>query len=142
MAGRVRPGLEQEVLPPSELRKFAWILAALILLFGAIVLPWRWDLDSRPVSIGIAAILAAWGGLAPATLRGVYSGWLTLGHALGWVNSRIILALLFFGIVTPTALILKLLGKDPMKRKLGTTAGSYRTERGEMLPTDYMERPY
>lgn len=142
MAGRVRPGLEQEALPPSELRKFAWILAAFILLFGAVILPWRWELDSRPISIGIATILVAWGSIAPTTLRPIYSGWLMLGHALGWVNSRIILALLFFGIVTPTALILKLLGKDPMKRKLGADAGNYRTERGETLPADHMERPY
>ena len=45
-------------------------------------------------------------------------------HALGWVNTRIILTLVYLLIMTPLALIFKVIGKDPMNRKIGEE-GSY-----------------
>ena len=40
-------------------------------------------------------------------------------HALGWVNTRIILTLVYLLVMTPLALIFKVVGKDPMNRKFG-----------------------
>lgn len=41
-------------------------------------------------------------------------------HILGWVNTRIILTLVYFLVFTPVALIFKLIGKDPMNRRFET----------------------
>jgi hypothetical protein len=142
VAGRIRTGLGAEAQSSRELRKFAWVLAALILVFGGLVLPWRWGVHSREVSIGIAAVLGLWGAAAPASLGPVYRGWQALGHGLGYVNSRIILGILFFGIVIPTAVILRLLGLDPMKRKIGAAVETYRTPRGDTISRDDLERPF
>lgn len=38
-------------------------------------------------------------------------------HALGWVNTRIILTVVYLLVFTPVALIFKLIGKDPMERR-------------------------
>ena len=39
-------------------------------------------------------------------------------HALGWVNTRVILTVVYLLIFTPVALIFKVIGKDPMERKI------------------------
>ena len=49
----------------------------------------------------------------------LYKAWMKFAHLLGWVNTRIILTLVYFLIMTPLALIFKVVGKDPMNRKLG-----------------------
>ena len=45
-----------------------------------------------------------------------------IGHVLGWINTRIILGMVSFIMFAPVALVLRLLGKDPMQRRLDTTA--------------------
>lgn len=50
-------------------------------------------------------------------LKALYGYWMKFAHALGWVNTRIILSLVYFLIFTPLALIFRLLGKDPMERR-------------------------
>lgn len=52
-------------------------------------------------------------------LKLLYRGWMKFAHVLGWVNTRIILTLVYLLIMTPLALIFKVLGKDPMNRRLG-----------------------
>ena len=43
--------------------------------------------------------------------------WLKFGEGLGWINSRILLSVIFFVVLTPMALIRKLFSKDEMKLK-------------------------
>ena len=42
---------------------------------------------------------------------------MALGHALGWINSRIILGLVFILVVQPIAFTMKLFGYDPLRKK-------------------------
>jgi hypothetical protein len=63
------------------------------------------------------------------------------GHAAGWINTRIILGLVFFFVFFPTALALKLLHKDPMARKLDAGTDSYRVT-SKASPREQLERPY
>ena len=55
--------------------------------------------------------------------------WMALGQALGWVNTRLVLGLIFFGLVTPMALVFRLTGRDPMERALDPHATTYRVPR-------------
>lgn len=50
-------------------------------------------------------------------LKALYKAWMKFAHALGWVNTRIILSLVYFLIFTPIALIFRLIGKDPLERR-------------------------
>ncbi len=49
-----------------------------------------------------------------------------VGHVMGWVNTRIILGILFYGVVTPMGLIMKLTGRDPMRSAFDPDAQTYR----------------
>ena len=55
--------------------------------------------------------------LKPWLLFYPYKGWMALGLALGWINSRLILGLVFFLVLQPIALIMKFVGYDPLKTK-------------------------
>jgi len=55
----------------------------------------------------------------------IYQLWIKFGEFIGHINSKIIIALLFFFIFTPIALILKLFGKDLLNKKLDKTAKTY-----------------
>ena len=55
------------------------------------------------------------GFVAPRLLYYPYKYWMALGHALGWLNSRIILSLVFVFVLQPIAYIMRLTGYDPLR---------------------------
>jgi hypothetical protein len=59
----------------------------------------------------------------PRALAPLYRWWMAFGHVLGWINTRLIMGLVFVAMVIPTALLLRLFGKDPMRMR--QRAGSY-----------------
>lgn len=55
----------------------------------------------------------------------LYRGWMKFAHALGWVNTRILLSLFFFLIITPVAVAMRLLGKDILDQRLDPGTETY-----------------
>ena len=93
---------------------FALIVSAALLAIAA--LQWRrgapqWVLVTL---LSIAAALLLGAAVAPALLRPVYRAWMRLGEVLAWVNTRIILTLIFFLVVTPIGLVMRLFGRSPI----------------------------
>ena len=65
----------------------------------------------------------------PRSLTQVYRLWMTVGEVLGWLNTRIILGVLFYALFTPMGLFMRLRGKDPMRSTLAPEVESYRVVR-------------
>lgn len=74
----------------------------------------------------IAGAFGLLGLIWPTGLEPVHRIWMIIGEKLGWVNSRIILGLMFYGIFTPVALMMSLLGKRPIPRGYDPKADTYR----------------
>ena len=55
--------------------------------------------------------------LIPSSLLYFYKAWMQLGYILGWLNSRLILGLVFIFVLQPIALIMKIIGHDPLRLK-------------------------
>lgn len=55
----------------------------------------------------------------------IYRIALILAHILGWINTRLFLGLIYFLIFTPISLLFKVIGKDPLNRKINKTAQTY-----------------
>ncbi|MEA3275505.1 MAG: SxtJ family membrane protein [Pseudomonadota bacterium] len=126
----------------KALREFGLVTGGIVAVLFGLVLPWLFgaaEFPRWPWFVG--ALLATWGLSWPAGLGPVYRGWMKLGHALGWVNTRILLGILFFLLFLPAGLIMRLLGKDPMARKRDSGATSYRVASKDQ-PRDHLERPY
>jgi hypothetical protein len=124
----------------AQLRNFGLIVGG---VFGLIGL---WPAIIRGGSlrlwmIGLAGalILPALG--APQILAPAHRAWMALGNALGWVNTRIVLGLIFFGLITPTGVVLRLMGRDPMQRAFNPNAATYRVP-GRPRPGTHMMRQF
>ena len=77
----------------------------------------------------IAAVLCFWALVAPVSLNLVYRPWMKVGLVLGWINTRIILGVVFWVIILPLGIVLRLLkekkvlrmtnGFEPPQRPIG-----------------------
>ena len=72
--------------------------------------------------------------LKPALLHPLNSLWIKFGFLLHRIVTPIVMAVLFFGTVTPIALILRMLGKDPLRLKLDRSSATYWIERSPPGP--------
>jgi hypothetical protein len=123
----------------KQLREFALVLAAATAVLFGLLFPWLGERLWPLWPWLVAAVAVAWGLLLPDSLAPVYRGWMRLGHVLGWVNTRIILGVLFFAMILPVGLVMRLLGHDPLARRRNPDAASYRV-RGHHSHS--MERPF
>ncbi len=103
------------------------ILAALFLIIpcaiGAHLLYWRGSGAGYVwLGIGVALFISRF---IPPLFRFIFSKWVALSIIIGYFISRILLTLIFFLVITPTGLIMKLVGKDPMERKIDPQASTY-----------------
>lgn len=62
----------------------------------------------------------------PPLLHLPFRLWAIIGKILGWINTRIILTVLYFVGIVPVSFILKISGKDPLQKKFDANAVSYR----------------
>jgi hypothetical protein len=109
-------------MPHKHERQFGFLFAAVCVIVAFWPL---WPLEApNPYWLAGAAAWLAAALLVPGWLAPLYRGWMAFGHALGWINAKILLTLVFFLIVTPVALALKLFGHDPLARRLAHR-GSY-----------------
>jgi hypothetical protein len=132
---------ENKKLTIKELREFGFLTGAIIAGLFGLILPLINGHSLPMIPWIIAIVLAGIALFVPKSLDPVYGIWMKIGLALGWVNSRIILSIVFFIILTPMALIMKLLKRDTMARKFDFQVESYRVS-SKIYPSTGMEKPY
>ena len=124
----------------KELRNFGLIVGGLFALIGL----WPLIRHGEPLRVWalvLAALLVPLGLLSPAVLRPVFKVWMKIGHVMGWVNTRIILGILYFGLITPMGLVMRLFGWDSMRRALMQDVETYRVVR-QARPRHHMTRQF
>jgi hypothetical protein len=104
-------------LSPKELRRFGFTLAIPFGLIAALS-AWRGHTVAPTIFAGLAVILGALSLIAPGTLDPVRRGWMTAANALAWFNTRFLLGIVYYIVITPTGALMRLLGRDPMDRRL------------------------
>ena len=134
--------MEIPTLDNAGLRKFGLTTGAIVVGLFAFFFPWIFEIAAMPVWPWVmAGLLWVPALFIPGVLRPVYSIWMKIGHAIGWVNTRIILGVLFYILVLPMGLMMRLFGNDPMARKLDKSVSSYRKE-SVSEPKDRLEKPF
>jgi polyferredoxin len=125
---------------PQQLRSFGLLVGA---IFAAISLwPVVWHEESlRLWAIIAAGVLIIPALLMPKSLKLIYRGWMAIGDVLGWMNTRIILGIVFYGVVTPIGAYWRWRGHDPMRRGWDPNAQSYRVPR-EARDAKHMQRQF
>lgn len=126
----------------KEYRNFGLIMAGFIGLLFGLLFPWLFTWKFSFIPWAISAVLILWALLAPKTLVILYKPWMKLGKILGFINTRIILGIVFFAIFTPFAIALKILKKDAMKRQFNAKKNASYWEESTKQEKQQMEKIY
>ncbi len=79
-------------------------------------------------AVGTAGAILIW--IVPSAGRQLYVGWMLAAVPAGWSISHGVLAIVYYVVLTPIGLLMRLLGRDPMQRRLDRSgSGSYWIER-------------
>jgi hypothetical protein len=103
-------------LTPREGRKFGLTVGAAFLVLAAIS-RWRGHDIAPWVMGGLGGLLVAAGLLLPGRLTPVHRGWMRLGLALSKVTTPIFMGLVYFAVLTPTGLLIRLFGRNPLRAR-------------------------
>ncbi len=119
--------MDKSAVTDRQARKTALVVATVLLVIAA----WNFYRGRTTVVAvfgGLAAALVLAGLALPALTRRFHLFWMKLAAALGYVNSRVLLGLIFYGLFTPYGFVSRLVGRDPLRRR-GAQCESYWTER-------------
>ncbi len=110
----------------------------LVLVLASVIafLIWRveWIL-LLGIGIGLIALLST----RLATL--IHRGWMKLAEGLGWLNSRILLGIIFYFLLTPIALLVRLFRKDPLQLRRPKTDSLWH-ERDHLYRPEDLQNPW
>src|ERR1700752_1339928 len=124
----------------KQLRSFGFTVGGIFALIGFWPLVIRAE-DPRWWALVVAGCLLLPAVVFPRSLIWVHKGWMAIGHVLGWINTRIILGIVFYVIVTPIGIFRRWLGRDPMGRQLRPDLDSYRVIR-KPRPASHLTKQY
>ena len=78
------------------------------------------------VGFWATAVALRWIGWArPGWLRPAFVGLSIAAFPIGWAVSNLVLVLLYYGVVTPIALVFRLIGRDALNRRLEPESATY-----------------
>lgn len=124
----------------AQLRNFGLVVGG---IFGAMAL---WPAivrggQARLWALGLASALILPALVAPRALGPAHRLWMALAGVLGWVNTRVVLGLIFFGLITPMGFVMRLIRRDPMQRAFDPSVSTYRVPR-RPRPGAHMTRQF
>ncbi len=111
---------------PREWRKFG-LSSSLVLALLVGLLWWRGKVSSAEAvpALSWLALVALLAGVRPGWFRTPYRVGMRVSHFLGRIVSPLILGLVFFLVVTPLGLVMRLLGKDLLRLRRNPTSATY-----------------
>ena len=107
----------------AQARKTALVVGVVLLALAA------WNLYRGRMTVvvvfgALGAALFAAGLFVPGAARAFHAAWMRLAALLGHVNSRVLLTLVYYLVMTPYGVVTRLAGRDPLRRR-GAKGESY-----------------
>ena len=123
-----------------QLRSFGFVVGAGFAVIGVLPAIIRHHgVRTWPLAMSLALFAAAV--IYPPVLRPFQRVWMAFGETLGWINSRIILTVIYYLIIVPIGAIRRMSGSDPMRRNYDRSATTYKIPRARR-PASHMQRQY
>ena len=107
----------------KEVRKFGVMFAVICIAVAGYQIYRQSHL--WPWFAGGAAFFLGTGLFGYPLLRPVYIGWMNFAFVLGWINTRVLLGVFFYLIITPIGLAMRLFRRDILDQKIDPSAKSY-----------------
>ena len=109
----------------KAIRKFGIVIAVGLGLIGIFISLKTHNLDVPKWLWCIGLLFLILGFTFSSVVRPVYMIWMLLAYFIGGIVSRVILTVLFYFVLTPTGLVLRLFGKDVLDKKFEKNRESY-----------------
>jgi len=106
-----------EIISKKQLREFGLLIGFGFPLLIGWLIPALTGHGFREWTLWVGFIGLIIGLTSPRLLYYPYKFWMKLGLILGWVNSRIILCLVYTIVLIPIAFVMRLIGYDPLRRR-------------------------
>ena len=107
----------KEIISKKQLREFGLLIGFGFPLLIGWLIPVLTGHGFRVWTLWVAFIGLLFGLTSPRLLYYPYKFWMKLGLALGWVNSRVILGLVYIIVLLPIAFVMRLIGYDPLRTR-------------------------
>ena len=107
----------EKSISQKVLREFGFIIGFSFPILVGWFLPSLSDHSFRTWTLRISIPTLILAIVRPKLLFHPYKFWMKIGHILGWLNSRIILGMVFILVLQPIALIMRISGHDPLRKK-------------------------
>ena len=107
----------------KDIRIFGITMGIILLIIAAFL--FLKEKDSFQLFIYIAGSFISLGLLIPIILKPIYLVWMIFAVILGWFMTRVIISLLYYIIITPIGLFLRIIGKDLLDLKEKKNKKSY-----------------
>lgn len=123
-----------------EARKFGFIVGSIFIIMGLLS-----AFKDKGVNLSLiipSSILFLLALIAPGLLVPIYKVWMRLGAILGRINSFLILSIIFYCVVTPIGLVMRIFSKDSEKFAYKTAKDSYWIKRASNNPVEDMKRMF
>lgn len=125
---------------PSE-RSFGFTFATALLILGLYGIIRHRSLTIYGACVGAGIIFGLLAAVAPRALAPLNKAWFYLGLVLGKIVNPIVLGIIFFGILTPISILIRLFGRDVLQLKRRPVT-SYWTDRTTMGPADHFKNQF
>ena len=110
---------------PNELKVFGLLLAPFFGMIGVLVL-WGGGSWAIPTMCWTIAVLSATLYHCVSSIRRpMYMAWMAVMYPIGWAINHLLLAVVYYGWITPVGLLMRVFGYDPMRRRLNRKTGSH-----------------
>lgn len=110
---------------PRQLRGFGLVWLVFFGVVGALVLRRTGSLPGAIAVWAAAVLVPAVGAFWLPLLRAAFLGMSYAAFPIGWVVSHLVLAIVYYLVLTPIGLGMRLVGRDPMLRRFDRATGSY-----------------
>lgn len=120
MEARIRIRLIMQIFSSKALREFGLLIGLCFPLIIGWLLPIMWGHGFNYWSLWIGITLITLALIKPMLLKWPYIFWMKIGEFLGFINSNIILGLVFIFILQPISIIMKLFKHDPLRKKFNS----------------------
>ena len=108
-----------------------------VLLLIAAIFAWRGRVSLSAALAALGSVLVTCGLRRPSLLKGPSAWWWRLAHMLGWFNSRVLLVAIYVIVIVPVAVIRRLTGHDPLRRRRQRGSGWTESPRRYRDPQHY-----
>lgn len=126
----------------TELKSFALTMSWAIPCLFMLLLPWIFGRNIQFWPLYISGILMSLYGFFPKAIYPIYHLWMLIAGAIGWINTRVILALVFYLFIFPIGILLRIFGKLQYQPYESDNEASYWKVRDIELKKDDLERPF